>query len=342
MAENMKTLAFFNTKSRVGKTSLVYHLAWMYAELGVRVIAADLDPQSNLTSLFLEEERLEELWPETKHTQSIVGAISPVIEGAGDMADPHIEPISNEIGLIVGDLELAGIEDTFSSEWQRCLDRAAYSFEVVSAFHRLLEVAAAKHNADLILIDVGPNLGFINRAAMIAADFIAVPLAADLFAPQGLRTVGPSLRNWREQWGERLAKAPDLKYKLPAGNMQPIGYIATQQAFRQNRQTFARGWWTNRIPQVYRNAVLGENEEQTGSTKVATENDPHLLARLKYYPSLMPMALEAHKPMFLLKPADGAIGAHSGAVQHCYQDFRQLAVTLAERCGVELPAPLYR
>ena len=44
MAENMKTLAFFNTKSRVGKTSLVYHLAWMYAELGVRVIAADLDP----------------------------------------------------------------------------------------------------------------------------------------------------------------------------------------------------------------------------------------------------------------------------------------------------------
>ncbi len=35
--------AFFNNKSGVGKTSLVYHLAWMYAHIGIRVVAADLD-----------------------------------------------------------------------------------------------------------------------------------------------------------------------------------------------------------------------------------------------------------------------------------------------------------
>ena len=51
-------LTFFNNKGGVGKTSLVYHLAWMYADLGHKVIVADLDPQSNLTSMFLEEERL--------------------------------------------------------------------------------------------------------------------------------------------------------------------------------------------------------------------------------------------------------------------------------------------
>ena len=41
----MKTIAFFNNKGGVGKTTLVYHLAWMYAELGYSVVAADLDPQ---------------------------------------------------------------------------------------------------------------------------------------------------------------------------------------------------------------------------------------------------------------------------------------------------------
>ena len=45
-------IAFFNNKGGVGKTSLVYHLAWMYFDLGLRVIAADLDPQANLTSAF--------------------------------------------------------------------------------------------------------------------------------------------------------------------------------------------------------------------------------------------------------------------------------------------------
>ncbi len=43
-------VAFFNNKGRVGQTMLVYHLAWMYADLGLHVVAADLDPQANLTS----------------------------------------------------------------------------------------------------------------------------------------------------------------------------------------------------------------------------------------------------------------------------------------------------
>ena len=50
----MKTLAFFNNKGGVGKTSLVYHLAWMFADHGIPVLAADLDPQANLTAMFLD------------------------------------------------------------------------------------------------------------------------------------------------------------------------------------------------------------------------------------------------------------------------------------------------
>ena len=58
---------------------------------------------------------------------------------------------------------------------------------------------------------------------------------------------------------------------------------------------------------------------------------------LKHYRSLMPLAQEARKPMFFLKPADGAIGGHASAVQDCYRDFRELARRIADRCGVALP-----
>lgn len=55
-------ITFFNNKGGVGKTTLVYHLAWMLADLGYRVVAADLDPQANFTAAFLDDEEIEQLW----------------------------------------------------------------------------------------------------------------------------------------------------------------------------------------------------------------------------------------------------------------------------------------
>jgi len=326
-------IAFFNNKGGVGKTSLVYHLAWMFAEIGIRVIAADLDPQANLTSLFLPDERLEELWPETLHPQSLFGAIYPLKEGIGDVVAPHIEEICDHIGLIVGDLQLAQFEGDLSDVWPKCMDSDSRAFRVISSFYRVLDLAAEQYQAELVLVDVGPNLGALNRAALIASDLVAVPLAPDLFSLQGLRNLGPSLRSWREGWGKRLGMAPDRSLNLPRGEMQPIGYIATQHAVRQDRPTLAYNRWMDRIPGEYRRAVLGGHDE----IAISIDQDPNRLAQLKHYRSLMPMAMEAHKPMFLLKPADGAIGAHTQAVLNCYRDFKQLAIRLIERSGVRLP-----
>ena len=64
----MTSVAFVNNKGGVGKTTLGYHLSWMFAELGYSVVAADLDPQADLTAMFLDEDRLEELWPDGDHS----------------------------------------------------------------------------------------------------------------------------------------------------------------------------------------------------------------------------------------------------------------------------------
>ena len=55
---SVPVIAFFNNKGGVGKTSLVYHLSWMYSEIGLKVLSSDLDPQANLTSAFLDDDRL--------------------------------------------------------------------------------------------------------------------------------------------------------------------------------------------------------------------------------------------------------------------------------------------
>ena len=324
----MKTIAFFNNKGGWGKTSLVYHLSWMFADHGIKTLAVDLDPQANLTAMFLDEERLANLWPDDEHPDTVYGAIRPILRGVGDIAQPHIEIVTRELGLIPGDLGLSRFEDKLSDAWPRCHNRDESAFRTMTAFHRLVQ-CGAEREAKLVLIDVGPNLGAINRSALIASDQVCLPLAPDLFSLQGLKNLGPTLREWRAVWAELLTKAPsDLP--MPKGAMNPIGYIVMQHGILDTRPVKAYKRWMDRIPGVYREAVL--DETITSLPQVA--QDPYCLSLLKHYRSLMPMAMEARKPIFFLKSADGAIGAHIEAVRSCYLDFEKLAGKIASSAGI--------
>ena len=329
----MKTIAFFNNKGGVGKTSLVYHLAWMYAELGVNVVAADLDPQANLTSMFVDDSRLEALWAGRNGRRTIYGAIQPLLEGTGDVTAPHVEHPTPGLGLVIGDLALSAAEDELSNQWPDCLDRKPRAFRVLSALWRVLRLAAEQTAADLVLVDVGPNLGAFNRAALVAVDDVVAPLAPDLYSLQGLRNLGPTLRRWRDEWNERRGRNPVAALDVPAGTMRPIGYVVMQHAVRLDRPVKAYARWMARIPDAYAESVVGEHS-QPGRT---IDSDPHCLATLKHFRSLMPLAQEARKPMFKLKPADGAIGGHANAVADCRADFVVLARAVAERAGMGSP-----
>ena len=327
----MKTIAFFNNKGGVGKTSLAYHLAWTFADHGISVIAADLDPQSNLTSAFLSEERLKNIWSSDDHRHNLMWSLTPILEEIGDIRPPWIEKISENIFLIVGNLSLSIFEDKLSTQWPLCLDRDLVAVRVTSAFHRILEAAANQMNkADIVLMDVGPNLGAINRSALISVDHVVIPLTPDLFFLQGLRHLGPTLRNWKNGWEERLKKYKDINLSLPKGLLSPEGYIIMQYSVRLDRPVRAYEHWIKQIPIEYRHAILNE----TINTRMTVEDDPYCLAQIKNYRSLMPMAMEAKKPMFHLRPADGAIGSHQQATVQCRDDFTALARQIGQRIGL--------
>lgn len=322
----MITIAFFNNKGGVGKTSLVYHLAWMFAERGIRVLAADLDPQSNLTSMCLSERIIEDLYGRTDR-QTIYSAVDPLKRGVGDIAVPPVTPITNNLGLVLGDLRLSDFEDELSSQWPRCVDRDERAFRVTTAFHRVIREAGASYNAQIGLIDVGPNFGAINRAALISADYVVIPVAPDLFSVEGLQNVGVRLKLWRREWQDRLDRAGQLSFSVPVGKMQPLGYVVSRHTQFADGVVRAYQRWIDRIPQVYRNHV---DDPQVPDEYL-------MLGRLKDYRSLIALAQEAQKPMFLLKPGDGAIGGHQGAVRAAYFDFYSLAMQIGQRVGISVP-----
>jgi cellulose biosynthesis protein BcsQ len=330
------TIAFFNSKGGVGTTSLVYHLAWMYADQGHQVLAVDLDPQANLTTEMVDVERLEVLWS-PGGADTIYGAIRPQIEGAAGMTPPHRESIAANLELVVGDLSISKFEDELASQWTRCLDGEAHAFRVISAFHRCIQRAAEAATADIVLVDLGPNLGAINRAALVACRHLVVPVAPDLFSLQGLRNLGPTVRAWHDEWQERVPRNPASELGLAIDTMSPAGYVVLQHAMRLDRpmpspelwmrlnadmHATARDWMSL-IPDVYATAVLASNPASHPS------RDARCLGSLRWYGSLMPIAQEVRKPIFHLRPADGALGAHARAVREARKDYQEVADRIA-------------
>ena len=235
-------LTFFNNKGGVGKTSLIYHLAWMLSETGHRVLACDLDPQANLSAAFLDEHRLEVIWDNGKarnkesSANTIAQCVEPLMQ-VGDLHSPALEKITPDLHLIAGDLALSGFEDTLSAEWPNALGSTNLyrPFRILTAFSTIMQDGAKQMDASVILADVGPNLGAINRSALIATDYVIVPLGADLFSLQGLRNLGPTLQNWRTEWEKRINNWQQPQFPLPRGSMTPIGYVVQQHSVRLDR-----------------------------------------------------------------------------------------------------------
>ena len=199
---------------------------------------------------------------------------------------------------------------------------------MISALWRILQKAANDSHAEIVLADVGPNLGALNRAVLVATDYVVVPLGADLFSLRGLRNLGPMLKRWRQDWKRRRENwsAPD--FPLPQGDMKPIGYVMQQHSVRLGRPVQAHDKWVNRMPEEYARNLLDDNDGPYPATP--EQDDEHALATVKHYRSLGPMAQEVRKPIFHLTPADGASGSHAAA-NTARDDFKALAKKIIAR-----------
>ena len=195
------------------------------------------------------------------------------------------------------------------------------SHNLLTSFSRLACQAAGTRKAAIVLIDVAPGLGAINRAAFLACDAVVVALSSAPISFWNLPALGVSLRQWRTDWKKEAGQGS------ASAKMEDVGYIVLQHASNPDHGL------SKRILDLYHRIVLGTPPEAS-----IPSPDPYHLATLKRYPSLMSLAQDAHKPMFLLKPADGAVGSHIEAVKDCYRDFKQLALRIASACGIAIPS----
>lgn len=316
----MKTIAFFNTKGGTGKTTLVYHLGHMLPRVGYPTLLVDLDPQANLTTTFFSEERIEQIWESP-------GGVAPALrrhlaaEAAGQAPWPMPIVVGEDLHVLPASLELGGLEADLAENWSRTIQG-----DTAAIRHLLIDSSRAV-GAEVCLVDLGPALSALNRAALLGCDHFLIPLQADLFSVRDLKQVGPALRHWRRQFEdashERSAGGGSASLP-PEGAMQPIGYVIVERpAWRAGQK------WIDEIPRVYAQEILGREEAPR-----SPDDDASCLAVLHSHRSLISLAQEARKPVFDLKPADGALGSYAPLVMRAHQEFRALAERIVSAAGL--------
>ena len=143
-----QVIALANQKGGVAKTTTTLNLGVALAERGKRVLAVDLDPQSNLTmSQGIDPDDLERsMFDVLVHKTPIEDII-----------------VQREVDLAVASIDLAGAELAMSSMIgrERALQKA---------------LLPLRSTYEYVLVDTPPSLGLLTINALTAADSVIVPV----------------------------------------------------------------------------------------------------------------------------------------------------------------------
>ena len=323
----MQSIAFFNNKGGVGKTTLLCNVAAFLAnDVGKKILVVDADPQCNATQLMLDENDVFRLYDNVK-SFTIHSIIHPLSIGKG--YSEEITPVSVSdygVSLIPGDPRLALKEDLLSKDWQ---DAAAGDIRGLRTSFLFSQFLARCRGYDFVLFDMGPSLGSINRAVLLACDFFVSPMSIDIFSLKAIENISTALQEWRKRLIHGLSQVSvDLAEDIPSNKGFDImfaGYVAQQYIQKttggEKRAVTAYETIMKRIP----NSIKLNFIEKLQAKNVEIDYQIGLIPNLY---SLIPMSQTAHKPIFSLKAKDGVRGAHFNKVRDAEGIFRDVSKQL--------------
>lgn len=310
----MQSIAFFNNKGGVGKTTLLCNVAaYLALEKGMKVLIIDVDPQCNATQLLLDEIDVIDLY-ENSRSFTIHSVIHPLSIGKG-YAD-KISPLKVEdygVDLIPGDPRLALKEDLLSKDWQDAIGGEIRGLRTSFLFSELLERCKSY---DYVLFDMGPSLGSINRAVLLACEYFVSPMSIDIFSLKAIENITIALGEWKKKLSNGMSLVDDeLKADLPHGGIFEVkfaGYVAQSYIQKttkgEKRAVAAYDAIMRKIPKMIKANFIEKLGTSRDLPKFEIGSIPNLY-------SLIPMAQMAHKPIFALKAKDGVRGAHFNKVR---------------------------
>jgi chromosome partitioning protein len=198
----MATIAVFNQKGGVGKTTTALNLLAGIAQRGVRPMGIDLDAQGHLSHVFGVQPRVAD-----ESVYSFFVQRRPL----SDLA------VISRSGVVIcpAHLELSKLDAVLGK-----------GVNVVTRLRSALR--GPERSEHPIVIDCGPLLNVLSLNAVFAADLLLIPVSADFLALQGAQAVDRALDALEPVFKRRLQR----RYLLTRfdARRRMSGEIATRMA----------------------------------------------------------------------------------------------------------------
>jgi chromosome partitioning protein len=191
-------------KGGSGKTTTALNLGAAFRELGRKVLLVDLDPQSNLTQAMGLMEEVE---------QSIYQLLKAEAAGQENAISETIR-CANGMDIVPANLELSTAELELVSVYGR-----------ENLLNAILEPLLNQY--DYVIIDSPPSIGMLTVNALVASDYILMPLQAEFLPMKGLRSFMRALQSVKKlnrrveilgilltRFDSRLSMSHDILEKL--------------------------------------------------------------------------------------------------------------------------------
>lgn len=321
----MKSIAVFNNKGGVGKTTLLSNLASFLAlEKKRKVLVIDADPQCNATQLTFSDFETEQLY-EKSDVFTIYSVIHPLSLGKGYSKEISVRrrPAFG-FDILIGDPRLSLKEDLLARDWSSGLGGDTRGIRTGYLFSELLTRC---QDYEYVFFDVGPSLGSINRSVLLACDYFVSPMTIDIFSLKAVENIRISIETWRRQLATALDNLQDQD-ALPEGIAREMrirfaGYVTQQYKAKTDGQgglvaVQAYERIMKKVAPVIKNNFVDKLQPDCPRIKYQLGTIPNLF-------SLIPMAQFARKPIFALRSSDGVRGAHFSKVNEAYTLFEGIA-----------------
>ena len=309
----VQKIALFNHKGGVSKTTTTFHLGWMLAAKGKRVILVDADPQCNLTGLVLDfkgdDEELEHLY-ESGEGHDLKSGLAPAFESRPvPLAPVECYPVERQEGLFLlpGNIGLSEYEVTLGIAQE--LSGSIQTLQnLPGSISALLERTSEKYNVDYVLIDMNPSLSSVNQNLLMTSDFFIVPTSPDYFSVMAINSLAKVIPDWKN-WSRRASSMDILRgavYPFPEITPRFLGTVVQNYRPRKGAPASAFQAWINRINETVSETLVSELNKLGMMLSVdcykQQQVDNYCLASVPDFNSLIAKSQETRTPVFALTP----------------------------------------
>lgn len=323
----MISVALFNNKGGVGKTTLLCNLAASLSiHHGKRVLVVDCDPQCNTTQLVMGEQFAANFyWQDhAEEATTIAALLQPIQDGDAGISDSFV-PISCsrnrfKVDLVAGHPALSFLEDKLSGAWGEVSAGELGGYRKTN-WPRALS-ARFFEAYDLVLFDVGPSLGAINRSVLLGCDFFLTPMGTDIFSILGLRNISQWLLEAIATYEHGVKRCEErspggfAKYAIPTTPSIRAGFVGYTLNQYITKSKAGERIATDRYEDIVRKvpAEIEELCKHFGIEGLST--DSAKLGDVPHMYSLIPLAQTRAAPIFELASKDGIVGSQYKMVEN--------------------------